>query len=85
MKMEAIFSSETQVYIQWTTSRYVPSDSTLYDHGNENLESYINLILAFKMAIDIYRDRLCGLVVRVPGYSSSGPGSVPGAIRFSDK
>jgi hypothetical protein len=24
-----------------------------------------------------YRDRLCGLVVRVPGYRSGGPGSIP--------
>jgi hypothetical protein len=23
-------------------------------------------------------DRLCGLVVRVPGYRSTGPGSIPG-------
>jgi hypothetical protein len=29
-------------------------------------------------------DRLCGLVVRVPGYRSRGPGSVPSATRFSD-
>jgi hypothetical protein len=28
---------------------------------------------------------LCGLVVRVPGYRSRGPGSIPGAIRFSEK
>jgi hypothetical protein len=27
-------------------------------------------------------DRLCGLVVRVPGYRSGGPGSIPGATRF---
>jgi hypothetical protein len=27
-------------------------------------------------------DRLCGLVVRVPGYRSKGPGSIPGATRF---
>jgi hypothetical protein len=26
--------------------------------------------------------RLCGLVVRVPGYRSRGPGSIPGATRF---
>jgi hypothetical protein len=31
------------------------------------------------------RDRLCGLMVRVPGYSSRGPGSIPGAARFSEK
>jgi hypothetical protein len=31
------------------------------------------------------RDHLCGLVVRVPGYISRGPGSIPGATRFSEK
>jgi hypothetical protein len=29
-------------------------------------------------------DRLCGLVVRVPGYRSRGQGSIPGATRFSE-
>jgi hypothetical protein len=29
--------------------------------------------------------RLCGLVVRFPGYISGGPGSIPGATRFSEK
>jgi hypothetical protein len=29
--------------------------------------------------------RLCGLVVRVPGYTSGGPGSIPDATRFSEK
>jgi hypothetical protein len=28
---------------------------------------------------------LCGLLVRVPGYRSRGPGSIPGATRFSEK
>jgi hypothetical protein len=28
---------------------------------------------------------LCGLVVRVLGYRSRGPGSIPGTTRFSDK
>jgi hypothetical protein len=30
-------------------------------------------------------DRLCGLVLRVPGYRSRGPGSIAGATRFSEK
>jgi hypothetical protein len=30
-------------------------------------------------------DRLCGLVVRVPRCRSRGPGSIPGATRFSEK
>jgi hypothetical protein len=29
-------------------------------------------------------ERLCGLVVRVPGYRSGGPGSIPGATRYSN-
>jgi hypothetical protein len=30
-------------------------------------------------------DRLCGLVVRVLGYRSGGPGWIPGTTRFSEK
>jgi hypothetical protein len=30
-------------------------------------------------------DRLCGLVVRVPGNRSRGPGLIPRATRFDDK
>jgi hypothetical protein len=36
--------------------------------------------------VDSYAlDRLCGLVIRVPDYRSRGPGSIPGATRFSEK
>jgi hypothetical protein len=30
-------------------------------------------------------DRLCGLVVRIPGYKSRDPGSIPGTTRLSEK
>jgi hypothetical protein len=30
-------------------------------------------------------DRLCGLVVRIPGFRSRGPGSNPAATTFSEK
>jgi hypothetical protein len=33
------------------------------------------------VAISEGLDRLCGLVVRVLGYRSGGPGSIPGATR----
>jgi hypothetical protein len=33
----------------------------------------------------IHLPSLCGLLVRVPGYRSGGPGSIPGATRFSEK
>jgi hypothetical protein len=29
----------------------------------------------------VHRDRFCGLVVRVLGYRSGGPGSIPGTTR----
>jgi hypothetical protein len=31
------------------------------------------------------RFRLCGLVARVPGYRTRGPGSISDAITFSEK
>jgi hypothetical protein len=31
------------------------------------------------------KDRLCGLVVRVPGYRSRDSGSIAGATRFSEE
>jgi hypothetical protein len=32
-----------------------------------------------------HSNRLCGLVVRVHGYKSGGPGSIPGTTRLSEK
>jgi hypothetical protein len=37
------------------------------------------------LCVYVTLDRLCGLVVRVPGYRSRGPGSILSAIRFSEK
>jgi hypothetical protein len=31
------------------------------------------------------KDRLCGLVVRVPGYRSRDLGSIPNVTKFSEK
>jgi hypothetical protein len=43
LKMEATCSSETSVYFQRTTGRYIPEDGTFHDHRCENLISYIFL------------------------------------------
>jgi hypothetical protein len=42
------------------------------------------LLLAFTL-VRCEIDSLCGLVVRVPGYRSRGPGSIPGTNIFSEK
>jgi hypothetical protein len=36
-----------------------------------------------RICISVLKDRLCGLVVRVLGYRSGGPGSIPSTTRFS--
>jgi hypothetical protein len=38
-----------------------------------------------KEEIRRYSDRLCDLVVRVPGYRSRGPGSIPGASQSAEQ
>jgi hypothetical protein len=44
----------------------------------QNCDRYINIPSSQTC------DRLCGLVVRVLGYRSGGPGSIPGTTRFSE-
>jgi hypothetical protein len=50
-----------------------------------------SLTVHFKIMVQIIKilikisDRLCGLVVTVPGYRSRDPGLIPGATRFSEK
>jgi hypothetical protein len=40
------------------------------------------LCLLLLLVYDTKTVRLCGLVVRFPGYRSRGPGSIPGTTRF---
>jgi hypothetical protein len=43
----------------------------------------LNWFVYFRYSFHI--DRLCGLVVRVLGYRSGGPGSIPGTTRKKKK
>jgi hypothetical protein len=40
---------------------------------------------SFTVSQVLFKDRLCGLVVRVLGYRSGGPGSIPGTTRKKKK
>jgi hypothetical protein len=62
----------------------------LYPFSSVGVNSYVSYFEIMKLAEDKSTDfsmlfRLCGLVVRVPGYRSRGPGLIPGATRFSEK
>jgi hypothetical protein len=52
-----------------------------------NQDIYIPRIICsvWKYYLFITTDHLCGLVVRVPGYRSRCPGTIPGTTRFSEK
>jgi hypothetical protein len=44
------------------------------------------MFLKYIAVIDIpIKHRFCALVVRVPGFRSRGPSSIPGATRFSEE
>jgi hypothetical protein len=47
----------------------------------QNNEFLVPLKQGFVLFISTNRDRLCGLVVRVLGYRSGGPGSIPSTTR----
>jgi hypothetical protein len=60
--------------------------------GKSNTEDRRYRFILFTANLSYFRsvgtvilDRLCGLVVRVPGYRSRGPGSIPGTTKFSEK
>jgi hypothetical protein len=47
----------------------------------ETLDNSSGTILDYYFCYYYYYDRLCGLVVRVLGYRSGGPVSIPGTTR----
>jgi hypothetical protein len=54
------------------------------------IHGYIHPAISFVAFNNLYticasEDRLCGLVVKVPGCRSRGPGSIHGATIFSEK
>jgi hypothetical protein len=53
---------------------------TIFLYRKDFLFSHIWKIRVFNYVLYLY-DRLCDLVVRVLGYSSGGPGSIPGTTR----
>jgi hypothetical protein len=52
---------------------------------NQYTVSFNTVSESKKSEVEQTMDRLCGLLVRVPGYSSRGPSSIPGATIFSEK
>jgi hypothetical protein len=45
----------------------------------------IKSVCLLHISVFVLHDRLCDLVIRVPGYRSRGPGSITGATEFSEK
>jgi hypothetical protein len=60
-------------------------DRTYVEIQNVEMLAFLGGVGCFGIInpIGVVADRLCGLVVRVPGCKSRGPGSIPGAAKFS--
>jgi hypothetical protein len=67
-------------YLQ--TARCIKCDVNVHNVGLHFLDK---IYASVNLTSWVLTDRLCGLVVRVPGYRSRGRGSIPGATRLSEK
>jgi hypothetical protein len=63
-----IFSSAPSIYVPLSMS-----ETKFNIHTKQQITLFIFLVIIL--------DRLCGLVIRVLGYRSGGPGSIPGITR----
>jgi hypothetical protein len=50
LKMEETHSSETSMYFQQTTRRYIPEDRTRHNHRCENLKFYKDIVTCQRIA-----------------------------------
>jgi hypothetical protein len=51
------------------------------EHAWDHAMNLYPIWIAINLGMEKFQDRLCGLVVRVLGYRSGGPGSIPGTNR----
>jgi hypothetical protein len=58
----------------WHTSFIIISTSYISMRMSEHRRNMVSILLNGKLQRTYYMDRLCGLVVRVSGYRSRGPG-----------
>jgi hypothetical protein len=65
----------------WDPVRYFKYRKFVSD-WQENGLPYLLLSVEFQIDMNSFLDRLCGLMIRVPGYRARGPGSIPGASRL---
>jgi hypothetical protein len=82
VKMETVCFSETRLTFKGLHG--VISERiriTLHNNRCENVGSTTAFSLLIYLLYGVLPDRLCGLVVRVLGYRSGGPGSIPGNTR----
>jgi hypothetical protein len=61
----------TKLVCKWTQKKTKCTLISRHQNSNQNHTIFVENLV----------DRLCGLFVRVPGYRSRGPGSIPGATR----
>jgi hypothetical protein len=75
-----------ETLIQLELSKGPNGVGVFYSHLRTETNPFSETVCSLIRKISNYgQDRLCGLVVRVPGYRYRGRGSIPGATRFSER
>jgi hypothetical protein len=87
--LESIRTTFTRIlqFLEWHLRREYVNECNDYSWCKDTTDTCkLNLKCAgFTFALTNANDRFFGLVVRVLGYRSGGPGSIPGTTRFSGK
>jgi hypothetical protein len=77
--LSLLYTSREELYFECHVTQHYRKFAWL-SQPKTSLFSLLNIL-----PCDYISDRLCGILGRVRAYTSRGPGSIPGATRFSEK
>jgi hypothetical protein len=81
LQIKYSYKARSQIpFICYKLTAAVFPSLTRADEGHDRKANVITVSDTF-LRLPYALDRLCGLVVRVPGYRSGGPGSISGTTR----
>jgi hypothetical protein len=82
VELHVLQSSAPEVsrYLRLQKFPYAPFARPFHVEAHQGSVSRLDPPLSFHKCV-LFKDRLCGLVVRVLGYRSGGPGSIPGTTK----
>jgi hypothetical protein len=85
LNTDIICFSETLEDFFLLSQQHINKDAELLIHLDVTFNWLLVCIFLLRAALSSFSDHLLGPVVRVPGYRTRDPGSIPGATTLSEK